>query len=193
MIAYTSSESILPNFYPYIEVLMNRLTPVVEKIIIANTALFIIHKLFGLDLINLLGLRYVYSPQFMPYQIITHLFVHASFGHLFSNMFTLISFGPILEMHLSSKRFLIFYLVTGIGAALLYMGVLHLEINQFESFYTNYLNSPTPEKFSLYMQKPSRFNREGFFVADESCFHGFMRILHLEGYFDEYSQNYCHF
>jgi len=146
---------------------MNRLTKIVEKILIANVALFILHKLFALDLIDVLGLRYISSPQFMPYQIITHLFVHASLGHLFSNMFTLITFGPVLEMHLSSKRFLLFYLGTGIGAALLYMGVLYLEINHFEGLYTDYLNAPSPEKFSLYMQKfPKMYNIHYTFICD---------------------------
>lgn len=146
---------------------MNRLTPVVEKILIGNIAIFILHKILPLDLIDVLGLRYVASPQFAPYQIITHLFMHASVGHLFSNMFTLITFGPVLESHLSSKRFLLFYLVTGLGAALLYTGVLYLELHKFEALYTDYLAFPTPEKFSFYMQKfPKVHHSYHTFICD---------------------------
>lgn len=146
---------------------MNRLTPVVEKILIGNLIIFAIHKFFGLDLVDLLGLRYMFSPQFAPHQLITHLFVHASLGHLFSNMFTLITFGPILETHLSSKRFLALYFITGIGAALLYTGILYLEISKFKHLYLNYFTHPTPEGFSLYLQKfPKMYSNYYQFIYD---------------------------
>lgn len=135
---------------------MHQLTPVVNKILIGNLIIFGTYTFFGLDLVDLLGLRYIFSAQFRPYQLITHLFVHASLGHLFSNMFTLITFGPILEARLSSKRFLLLYLFTGIGAALLYTGVLYLEIIKFKDLYLHYLTHPTPEGFSLYLQKFSK-------------------------------------
>jgi membrane associated rhomboid family serine protease len=146
---------------------MNRLTPVVEKILIGNLIIFAIHKFFGFDLVDLLGLRYIFSLQFTPYQLITHLFMHASLGHLFSNMFTLITFGPILEMHLSSRRFLALYLVTGIGAALLYTGILYLEIDKFKHLYLHYFTHPTPEGFSFYLQKfPKMYSNYYPFVDD---------------------------
>ncbi len=156
---------------------MNQLTPVVKKILIGNVTIFILHKLLPFDLIDILGLRYLASPQFEPYQIITHLFMHASVGHLFSNMFSLITFGPVLETRLSSKRFLLFYLMTGIGAALLYTGVLYLEIHQFEALYTDYLNFPTPQKFSFFMQKfPKMYNNYYPFICD------FFQYSHDAGY-----------
>lgn len=146
---------------------MNRLTPIVEKLLIGNLVIFSIHKFFGFDLVDLLGLRYLFSAQFNPYQLITHLFVHASLGHLVSNMFTLISFGTILETHLSAKRFLLLYFLTGIGAALLYTGVLYLEISKFKHLYINYFTYPTPEGFSIYLQKfPKMYSNYYQFIHD---------------------------
>jgi membrane associated rhomboid family serine protease len=132
---------------------MRTLTPVVEKILIINIIIFLANKFIGLNLVGLLGLRYIFSSQFNPYQLLTHLFTHASFYHLFSNMFTLITFGPILEYYLSSKRFLYLYLITGVGAALLYMFVFYLQIGNLESIYYNYLISPTPKNFINLLHK----------------------------------------
>jgi len=149
---------------------MRQLTPVVEKILIINVIVFFANHLFGWDLIDLLGLRYIFSAQFKPYQFLTHLFVHAGFNHLFSNMFTLVTFGPILEYHLSSKRFLSLYLITGIGAALLYTFIFYLEIGSLESMYHSYLANPNPESFSAFLRKfPNIYNlfsNLGGFVHD---------------------------
>lgn len=146
---------------------MRNLTPVVEKILIINVIIFLTNQFLGLNLVGLLGLRYVFSPQFNPFQLITHLFTHASFYHLFSNMFTLITFGPILEYYLSSKRFIYLYLVTGIGAALLYTLVFHLEIGKLESIYYNYLVTPTPKNFIKLLHKfPNMYNAYHNFIDD---------------------------
>jgi membrane associated rhomboid family serine protease len=67
------------------------------------------------------------TPPFQPYQIITHMFTHGSIGHIFFNMFALWMFGKILENVWGSKRFLIFYLISGIGAA-----VAHLAVEYFQ-------------------------------------------------------------
>lgn len=61
------------------------------------------------------------------------MFLHADFGHLFFNMFALWMFGRTLEYILGSQRFLIYYMVCGIGAALLQMGVTAIEISGLKS------------------------------------------------------------
>jgi membrane associated rhomboid family serine protease len=74
----------------------------------------------------------VYSPKsefFKPIQLISHMFMHGDFWHLFFNMFALYMFGKILEDVWGQKRFFIYYFVTGLGAAALHLGVMHLEIN----------------------------------------------------------------
>ena len=78
-------------------------------------------KIMGLDLVQYLGLHYWTAPDFNPAQLITNMFMHdpSSIFHLFFNMFSLFLFGKVLEQVWGSKRFLFYYLSTGIGAALL--------------------------------------------------------------------------
>jgi membrane associated rhomboid family serine protease len=79
-----------------------RLTPVVKNLLLINLAIFIIPGFMGLDFVDLLGLRYINSEKFQPHQIITHMFMHGGFGHLFSNMLALFIFGPMLERYLGT-------------------------------------------------------------------------------------------
>jgi membrane associated rhomboid family serine protease len=71
------------------------------------------------------------SPLFKPWQLLTHMFMHstAGIGHILGNMFALWMFGSILENLWGAKRFLIFYLVCGLGAALLHLIFLHVELS----------------------------------------------------------------
>jgi len=91
------------------------------------------------------ALFYPGSPLFKPVQLVTHMFMHGSVGHIFGNMFGLFMFGTTLERVWGPKRFLLFYLVTGFGAALMYMGVqafivynftgsVHPSLNQVKEF-----------------------------------------------------------
>ncbi len=65
------------------------------------------------------GLHTLQSSAFMPYQVITYMFLHGDLSHLFFNMFALWMFGRTLEYELGSKRFLTYYMVCGVGAAIL--------------------------------------------------------------------------
>ena len=100
----------------------NLLPDVVKNLMIINGLFFLatytFQSTFGIDLIEKLGLHFIGSSLFQPYQIITHLFMHGSFMHIFSNMFMLWMFGNMLENYWGGRRFLIYYLVTGLGAAL---------------------------------------------------------------------------
>ena len=73
---------------------------------------------FNIDLTDILGLHFFMASDFRIYQIITYMFMHGNFGHLFFNMFALWMFGNTLENLWGSKRFLLFYMVCGIGAGL---------------------------------------------------------------------------
>jgi len=75
-----------------------------------------------------LGLHYPSSEYFRPFQVITHMFMHANIAHIFFNMFNLYIFGNILERVWGPKRFLEFYFMTGFGAMLLYTAVQGLEV-----------------------------------------------------------------
>lgn len=107
-------------------------TPVVKNLIIINALMFLgmlaVQSAFHLDLNRELGLYYFKSPFFQPYQIITHMFMHGGITHIFFNMFALWMFGKVLEQIWGSKRFFIYYMVTGLGAAILHSLVLHIEL-----------------------------------------------------------------
>lgn len=96
--------------------------PVTTHLIIINVLMLLITRILdtrGLaDLNTYLGLHYYDSPLCHLWQYVTYMFMHADFGHLFSNMFTLFMFGRLLEQVWGSGRFTVYYLVTGIGAAI---------------------------------------------------------------------------
>ncbi|MDR3218133.1 MAG: rhomboid family intramembrane serine protease [Dysgonamonadaceae bacterium] len=73
----------------------------------------------GIYLFNILGLHGFASGYFYIYQLVTYMFTHVDFWHLFFNMFALYMFGRVLESYWGQKRFLIYYLVTGIGAGII--------------------------------------------------------------------------
>jgi membrane associated rhomboid family serine protease len=107
--------------------------PVIKNLIIVNALVFFAQKIFGDEgpngLMNLFALHDVRSVFFRPHQIITHMFMHGNFPHLLFNMLALWMFGSILENLWGSKRFLIFYMLCGLGAALLHLGSLYIELS----------------------------------------------------------------
>ena len=98
--------------------------PVVKNLIIANCLLFLATYLIP-SVDSFLGrygqLFWVGSPNFHLYQFVSYMFLHGSISHLFFNMFALWMFGRTLEYELGERRFLIYYLVCGIGAAIFQM------------------------------------------------------------------------
>jgi len=106
--------------------------PVVKNLIIINAlmllAYYALGNSLGTNLNRILGLYYFESPYFRPYQIITHMFMHGGVTHIFFNMFALWMFGKVLETVWGSRRFFIYYMITGLGAAFLHMIVLHIEM-----------------------------------------------------------------
>ncbi|MFD1771887.1 rhomboid family intramembrane serine protease [Sphingobacterium suaedae] len=109
--------------------LFSNLTPVVKNLLIINVICFIGSAIFDQST-RFFGVFYPDSPFFQVWQIITYMFMHGGFSHIFFNMFSLVMFGPIIEHMLGSKRFLNFYLVCGIGALILQYGVQAIEVYQ---------------------------------------------------------------
>lgn len=128
---------------------MFQLTPAAKNILIINGIIFILSDFVGLRsyIIESFGMRYFHSENFQPYQILTYMWVHGGFGHLFSNMFSVLIFAPILERVWGSKKFLIYYLATGIGAGILYSGINYYENYSFEVKVKSYEQNPSPESF----------------------------------------------
>ena len=128
---------------------MFHLTPAAKNILIINGIIFILSDFIGLRsyIIESFGMRYFHSENFQPYQILTYMWVHGGFGHLFGNMFSVLVFAPILEKVWGSKKFLIYYLATGIGAGILYSGINYYENYSFEVKVKSYEQNPSPESF----------------------------------------------
>lgn len=108
---------------------MRNLTPAVKNIIIINVVMMIARYLKPYVMIETFSLFFPASPYFEFWQPVTYMFMHGDFLHLLFNMYTLVIFGTVLERVWGAKKFLIFYFVTGIGAALVHMGVMWLEFN----------------------------------------------------------------
>ena len=93
----------------------------VNSIIIINVLVFLASSFFepntDASLNSIAGLYNFRSDLFKPFQLITHMFLHGNFTHIFFNMFALWMFGTVLEKHWGPKRFLIYYFITGLGAA----------------------------------------------------------------------------
>lgn len=103
--------------------------PVVKNLLIINGLFFLAKVTMGNDdlgankLDHVLSLHWFTSPHFRPWQLVTHMFMHANIGHLLSNMFGLFMFGSSLEFLWKGKRFLVYYMACGLGAALLHQAV----------------------------------------------------------------------
>ena len=100
----------------------------VKNIIIINILVMIMTSLNRPFMIEKFALFYPTSPFFHWWQPLTHMFMHGGFWHLFFNMYTLFIFGSVLERVWGTKKFLIFYFVTGLGAALVHTGVEWLQM-----------------------------------------------------------------
>lgn len=108
--------------------------PVATKnIIIINVLVMIMTSLNGDFMYEKFALFYPTSPFFHWWQPVTHMFMHGGFWHLFFNMYTLYFFGRVLEERWGAKKFLIFYFVTGLGAALVHTGVEWLQVHHWMS------------------------------------------------------------
>ena len=114
----------------------NILPPVVKNILIINGLMFLATiSLYssGISLTKHLGMYYWSSKNFETWQIITHMFMHGGLSHIFFNMFAVWMFGSQLENLWGSRRFLNYYLLTGLGAAFLHFLTIHFQINNLES------------------------------------------------------------
>ncbi len=120
--------------------------PLVVKNLLIINALFYLATLAlestGIDLYKTLSLYYPTSKQFGIWQFVTYMFMHGSFTHILFNMFALWMFGNVLENVWGPKRFLNYYLLTGIGA-----GITHLVIAYIRIAFSGY--ELTPDQFDL--------------------------------------------
>ena len=113
---------------------MQRTTPIVLNLIIINVLVYLAQKIVtGFDVTEWGSLHYYKSSLFKPHQVITNMFLHdpGSYAHILFNMFTLWMFGSILERYWGSQRFLLFYLICGVGAAFFIQLTVPFSAEQF--------------------------------------------------------------
>jgi len=100
---------------------MNKLPPVTKNLLIINVLCWMgtmAMEKYNIDVNYYLGLHFFLAPAFRIWQLITYMFLHEGFQHIFFNMFAVWMFGRIMEAEWGSKRFLLFYLLCGLGAGL---------------------------------------------------------------------------
>jgi membrane associated rhomboid family serine protease len=139
------------------------LPTVVKNLIIINSLVVVAQYVIGqsgFDLSTIFGLHYWKSHYFHWWQLVTHIFMHGSyndfnltFWHLFSNMFALWMFGNVLENMWGSKRFLIFYFVCGIGAAICHLAVMGYSFHAIEQAFSVYQTDPTFNQFGTFLKQ----------------------------------------
>lgn len=137
--------------------MFGNIPPVVKNLIIVNVLLLVatfVLEQAGVNLYTFLGLFFPASENFMLHQIFTHMFMHGGLTHIFFNMFALWMFGRVLESVWGPKRFLTYYLVTGLGAA-----VLHTLVNYFE--YQSVMAKLSPDQIEYVREVGSNIWTEG--------------------------------
>ncbi|QEC70715.1 rhomboid family intramembrane serine protease [Arachidicoccus ginsenosidivorans] len=170
--------------------------PIIKNLIIINFLVWMIQSFLGQHVTAFMestfALHSFYSPLFKPWQIVTHMFLHSPFGgqygimHILFNMFALWMFGSALEINFGGKRFLTFYLLSGIGAALIYLGYLQYELTPVVDQYHALISSGAPD---LYLQKYRAVINEGMLGASGAVF----GVLAAFGYLFPNTQLYLYF
>ena len=145
----------------------NLLPPVVKNLLIINGLFYLgtvsLETAYNIDLVNLLGFHYFQSDLFRPYQFVSYMFLHGSISHVVMNMFALWMFGYLLENVWGSKRFLTYYMVTGIGAAIVQTFVHWIDISSIQSAVQAYTANPTLDGFIGFIKHnyPQYYEAEG--------------------------------
>ena len=119
---------------------MNNLPPVTKNLLIINILCFFgyqVARKYGIDLNDTLGLHFFLASDFNLAQLVTYMFMHANFQHIFFNMFAVWMFGRTLEHVLGAKRFLTYYMICGIGAGLVQELVQYIQYAMELSHYDN--------------------------------------------------------
>lgn len=135
---------------------MGSIPIVTRNILIINVIVWFATFLIAdiVDINHYLGLYYFTSEYFYPHQIITSMFAHANFSHMFFNMFAVFMFGRTLESVWGPKRFLTYYMLTGIGAALVQLLIAFIQIQNLEA-------SLSPELLNGVLTQGAEILREG--------------------------------
>lgn len=110
---------------------MSNVPTVTKNLILINVIVFIATLVNENLMMGAFALYYPTSPNFHWWQVITHMFMHGGFWHIFFNMYTLFIFGCVVERIIGTKKFLLFYFVCGLGAVGLHFLVQYFQMQSF--------------------------------------------------------------
>ena len=135
---------------------MNNIPSVTKNLLIINVLLWFggmaMNKL-GIDLNGLLGLHFFKASDFRLYQLITYMFMHDGFAHVFFNMFAVWMFGSMMESTWGSRRFLFFYVACGLGAGIIQEGAQYIhwmvELSSYSAVNLGYTTVPMNDYLNM--------------------------------------------
>lgn len=150
--------------------MFRNITPVVQNLLLINIMVFLVANFVFPVFNEWFALYFIQSTYFKPFQFLTYMFMHADFWHLFSNMFGLFIFGPLLEQFLGPKKLFILWMACGVGAGVLYSGYSMYEYKSLENKVLTFESNPDPEYFNkLVLENRGYFSSEVFdFVGQYS-------------------------
>ena len=111
--------------------MFRNLPTITKNLLLINVICYladVVFQRYGISFSHIFGLHYLAASEFRFWQPLTYMFMHANFSHIFFNMFAVLMFAPALEDRWGSKRFLIYYLVTGLGASVVQELVWSLQL-----------------------------------------------------------------
>ena len=130
--------------------LFGNIPEVTRNLFIVNALMFIATLINQNFMVGTFAVFYPQSPFFRWWQPVTYMFMHGNFWHIFVNMWGLLMFGSALERAIGSKKYLLFFFVTGLGALLIHFGVQYLQVQSlmtagasFQQAYYDILRTPT--------------------------------------------------
>lgn len=133
------------------------LPTVIKNLLIINVLVFLAQNTLRasgiIDMDDVFGLHHIKSPLFQPWQIITHLFLHGGLGHIFFNMLALWMFGAVLENLWGPKKFITFYFICGLGAALLHLGFLWFDYHDMLNQFVQIKQNANPRNVSIFFNE----------------------------------------
>ena len=124
---------------------------VVKNLLIINFLMFfatMVMESRGVELTDVLGLHYFLSEKFKIWQFVSYMFMHGSFMHIFFNMFAVFMFGAAIESVWGPKKFLTYYILTGLGAAVAHYAIVYYQMQPAIAILNDYIDAPSMTKLN---------------------------------------------
>ncbi|SIO23124.1 rhomboid family intramembrane serine protease [Algoriphagus halophilus] len=148
--------------------MFRNITPIVKNLLLINVGIFLVSAFLFPQISGLFALYYIHSSYFQPFQFLTYMFMHADFWHLFSNMFGLLIFGPLLEQFLGPKKLLILWMACGVGSGVLYSGYTSFRMANLQEKVAAFQVDPDPDTFNkIVLENRGFFDRAIFDFVDD--------------------------